>query len=111
MEVSQAAKSIQGGTVITWENLATGDTGSPVGDLGKTKRMLQVKGTFAGGTSATLEGSNDGVTYVTLNDTAGNPLVFAAAGMKAVAEFPLYTRPKVTAGAADSVDFILSLAE
>lgn len=82
-----------------WTNLATGDTGSPVSTHGK-KMTVQVTGTFAGAT-VTIEGSNDGTNFVSLNDEAviANPCSFTSAGLKGVLQMPKYIRPNVTAGA------------
>lgn len=96
--------------VATWEGLATGDDGSPLRAPGLPQKVVQVKGTF-GGATCVIEGSNDNVTYVTLNDVDGAPLSFAAAGMKGIKESPLYLRPKVTGGAAVDIDVILVAAK
>jgi len=41
----------------------------------------------------TIEGSNDGVNYFTLNDTGGLPLVFAGPGIKQILELTRFIRP------------------
>jgi hypothetical protein len=66
-------------------------------------RSVQIVGTFNGGT-VVVEGSNDGVTWATLNDPQGNPLSFTTSKVEQILEVVLYTRPRVSAGASVDVD-------
>lgn len=85
-------------TTSIWTGLATGDTGSPATTNGKDM-SVQVTGTFSGAT-VTIEGSNDGTNWVTLNDKAvpANPCTFTAAGLKGVLQQVKYIRPSVASG-------------
>jgi hypothetical protein len=85
-------------TVVSWTGLATGDDGQPVQMPAHPNRSVQVNGTFAGA-SVTIQGSNDGLNYFTLNDPQGNPLVFVAAKIEQLLETTRYVRPIVTGGA------------
>lgn len=86
------------GSLVSWTPVATGDTGAPAENYSFSDRSVQVTGTF-GGATCTIEGSNDGVNYSALTDTAGVALTFAAAGIKQVLQVTRYIRPSVAAGA------------
>ena len=60
-------------------------------------RSVQVLGTF-GGCTVTLEGSNNGNDWATLNDPQGNPIALTSAKIKGVLECVRYVRPTVTGG-------------
>jgi len=94
--------------VVTWTPIAPGDTCEPIkkGLVDFVDRTVQVAGTFGGGT-VTVEGSNDGTNYSVLNNVQGTSLSLAAAGVRAVAETPLYTKPVLTGGAASSLTVTL----
>ena len=83
---------------LKWEGLNTTDTtGTPIYISRKTDRSVQIGGTFGGGT-VTIEGSNDGTTYFTLNDLQGSAISKTAAALEGVAEVVKWIRPKVTGG-------------
>lgn len=87
-----------------WETLTeTNTTGRAVGLSALPDRSVQVVGTF-GGTSISLYGSNDGATWVILNDPLGDPLTFTSAGLRQVAELTRYVRPLVTGGTGVDLD-------
>lgn len=83
--------------VTTWSPLAADDDGAPVRLAVYSDRSIQVAGTF-GGASVTIGGSNDGVTYHALTDTAGDPLTLTSAALKAIVELPVYIKPRVFGG-------------
>jgi hypothetical protein len=89
--------------LVEWTGLATGDTGQPFEFLGYGDLTVTFEGTFAGGSSVTLEGSNDGTNYYACTDPQGNPITKLAGAMEAVTETPRWVRPSVASGAADSV--------
>ena len=71
-----------------WENRAFGDV------------TVQVSGTF-GGATVLIEGSNDNVSWFTLNDPQGNALSVATSGkIEVVLEAPRYMRPTSSGGGA-----------
>jgi hypothetical protein len=86
--------------VATWTGLtfATTDDGQPfeTGDFADS--CVQIGGTFGAGGTVVFEGSNDGVTYFTLNDVQAAAISKTAAAIEQVAEAPRYVRPRVTAG-------------
>lgn len=92
--------------VVTWANLAAGDTGTPIDLVGHADRTVQVFGNF-GGATVTLEGSLDGDHWATLNDAQGNPIQITEAKIEAVTEAVLLTRPSVAGGS--SVDVTVKL--
>lgn len=82
--------------LIKWEGLLNTDTGDVYEFTHFADRTVQVTGTFDG--AVTIQGSNDGTNYATLNDVFGIPLSFTAAGLRAIAECPKYVKPVVAAG-------------
>jgi hypothetical protein len=78
--------------------LANGDDGTPIDFSQWADRSVQVLGTFGAAGNLKWEGSNDGVTYATLNDPSGAALDIAAAKVKGVLEITQKARPRVSAG-------------
>jgi hypothetical protein len=78
--------------IQTW-TLGVGDSGKEIQLAMSGDRSIQVSG------AVTIEGSNDGTTFFTLNDVSGTPLVFVAAGLKQILEITRWIRPGVSAGA------------
>lgn len=95
--------------VYTWSALATGDTGALLSSAAFADRSVQVGGTF-GGATCTIEGSNDGVNFATLTDTAGVALTFTTAGLKQILQITRYIRPSISGGAAASININLVAA-
>ncbi|KKK57679.1 hypothetical protein LCGC14_3052050 [marine sediment metagenome] len=86
-----------------WETLLNGDTGGPLDPDGGgstfADKTVHVKGTFGVGGNVIIEGSNDGVTWVTLTDPQGTALnTITTETLEAILENPLYIRPRVSAG-------------
>jgi hypothetical protein len=67
---------------------------------------VAISGTF-GGATVTLQGSNDGTNWFTLNDPLGNDLAWlsstATTGLRQIAENTLYLRPITAGGTGTSV--------
>jgi len=94
-----------GVAVASWTGITEADTGLPVNMARFPDRTVQVLGDFTTSGAVTIEGSNDGgVTYFTLTDPTGAPLVFTAAGGKLIVENPEKMRPRATAGTSVSMD-------
>lgn len=72
-----------------------------------TTASVQVSGTI-GGATIVLQGSNDGVTYATLNDVDGNALSFTAAGYKELTSGAAFIKPSISGGTGDSINVIVS---
>lgn len=85
--------------VVAWNDLPNGDSGDPFECPGWSDRSVQIQGTLGVGGTVVIEGSNDGVNYVTLTDPQGNALSFTAVGrIEAISELTRWIRPRVTAG-------------
>ena len=84
--------------VLTWSNMANGDTGQPIEMPGSADRTIQVSGTFGSGGALTLQGSNNGSVWATLTDPQGNDIVITSAKIETITEITRYMRPNVTAG-------------
>lgn len=90
---------------VTWA-LGNADTGVATNISRWADRTVHVLGTF-GGATVTIQGSNDNTNWVTLNDTGGSALTFTAAGMKIIAENPVYMRATTSGGAGTAVSVIV----
>lgn len=93
-----------GVVLASWQDITEADTGAPVNMARHPDRTVQVVGDFTTSGAITMEGSNDGSTFGTLHDLAGNDLVLTDSTPKAIAENPLYIRPRATAGTAVAMD-------
>ena len=94
------------GRTVTWTNIVTGDTVLPWTNAGYFSSITaQVTGTFAGGTVAVLQGSNDGTHWCTLTDLFGTSQSFTSVPTKiyALEEAPSQITVAVGSGAADSI--------
>ena len=94
--------------MAVWANLGNADTGTSIEMVEGSDKSAQVVGTFAGAT-VSLQGSNDGVNYVTLTDPQGNLLAFATAGLEAVVEHTRYVRAVSSGGAGTDASVYLFL--
>ncbi len=90
------------GVLAVWDFDAAGQDGATAEIASFTDRSVQVSGTF-GGTTVTIEGSNNGTTWVTLTDTAGTALTFTSAGLRQILQVTRYIRAKTTSGTGVSV--------
>lgn len=88
--------------LVTWAAMQNGDIGLPVGGGDQfhdfVDRNVQLEGTLGAAGACTIEGSNSGNAYATLNDFNNNALVMNALAVKSVRETPRFTRPRITAG-------------
>lgn len=79
----------------TWADLDAADDGKPVFVGGSRSLVWQI----IGGTTADLEGSNDGgTTWAALSDSAGSPIADAVPGIVVVTEPTALVRPAGVAG-------------
>lgn len=74
------------------------DSGNPAQLPSWADCSFQVVGTFGGGGTVPIEGSNDGVNFGTLNDPFGVALNFTNAAPRQATERCQFVRPRVTAG-------------
>ena len=91
-----------------WQGLGDDDQGLPIVVSERPDGSIQVTGTFAGAT-ASLQGSNDGMTWVTLTDDQGNAIDLTAADLKAFVERTWKVRLITAGGAGTSIDGYLLL--
>jgi hypothetical protein len=94
--------------VALWEGLGTGESGDAVEMPGSADRSAQIAGTFGSGT-ITIEGSNDGTNWYTLDDPQGVAISTTSAGIFAVSQLTRYIRPTLTGGSGGDVDVHLLL--
>jgi hypothetical protein len=66
------------------------------------KASIQITGTFGGATVA-LQGSNDGVNYVTLKDVTNTAISTTSATLVDFETSVLYLKPLITGGTGDSI--------
>lgn len=91
---------------IKWEAVGNADVGAPHEMAAWPDRTVQLVGTW-GSATIVIQGSNDGNTWATLRDPAGNDLSFSANGLKAILENPRYIRPSSSGGTGTDVDVII----
>lgn len=82
-----------------WAGLLNGDSGTIVGPIGRTADYtVQASGTFGAGGSATLQGSNDGVNFIAMEDTTGTTIAMTTTKIWRLSHVPQFFRAAVTAG-------------
>lgn len=94
--------------LIAWTGGATADGAGSAVELPEwSDNCVHIIGTI-GGATVTIEGSNDGTNWLTLNHPGG-ALSFTAltAALKQVLERPRYIRPNITGGAATGIGVYL----
>lgn len=93
----------------TWALTTADADGEPCRFQGSGDRTFQVTGNFGAGGTVLLQGSLDGSNWFTLSKADGTAASFAASGLAAVTESPIYVRPFVSAGTGVSVTSILAI--
>lgn len=99
--------------VIKFSGITQGDTSPNIEMHQWADRSVQVAGTFAGAT-LTVQGSNDGTNWATLNDANGNALDIATAGrIEQILEVTRYCRVTcaTSSGANLTATFLLRRAQ
>lgn len=91
-----------GVVIAKWQDLAANETGQSNGAGRYRDRSVQVTGTFGVGSTLYIEGSNDGVNWITLRDSNETPLSFTAADLAVILEPTAYIRPRVSGGDANT---------
>jgi hypothetical protein len=91
---------------VSWRAVPEGDTFAVAETGNLWERSVQIGGTF-GGATVVLQGSNDGVTYATLNDLQDSPISFTSAGLAAIQENTRYVKPLATGGTGSLIDVTL----
>ncbi len=105
----KASVPTSGVTLHTWENVTENDTpvGIKITGAGTVLMAYQVTGTFNSAT-VVIQGSNDGVNWVNLNDILGNQISVSAAGGGEISSSFVYLRPSISGGT--SQDITVSVA-
>lgn len=95
-------------TLVAWTEGATADGAAAAVELPEwADNCVHAIGTI-GGATLTIEGSNDGTNWVTLNNAQGGALSLTAVDvLKQIVERPRYIRPKLTGGAASGIGVYL----
>ena len=97
--------------LIAWTGGATADGAATAVELPEwADNCVQAIGTI-GGATLTIEGSNDGTNWETLNNAQGGALSFTAltSTIKQIVERPRYIRPKLTGGTASGIGVYLMM--
>lgn len=84
--------------LITWPNMANGDTGNPFILAQYADRSIQVEGTFGAAGTLLLEGTNNNTAWRTLRDPFSNSISITTPNIEAVSELVLGIRPRVSSG-------------
>lgn len=87
-----------GALQVTWSGLLNTDDGAPLAFHDWAERTFQVFGTFGTGGTLVIEGSNNGVNWAPIANRSGAALSFTAAGINRTQDYPLFVRPRVSAG-------------
>ena len=94
---------------VTWPAVTEADTCTPVSFPAWCERTAQVFGTFGAGGAVTMQGSNDGTNFATMNNRQGAGIVVTAAGLATSQDLPVWVRPLISAGTGVSVSIVLAL--
>lgn len=91
--------------VATWADLDGTDDGVPIRMAQYSDKTVQF---ISSAGTCTIQGSNNGTTWSTLNDVNGVDLAAMVSGaIAAIAESPLFIRPLVAGPATDGVVIIV----
>lgn len=85
-------------SLASWEGLNRNAEGDCIEMPGNSSRSIQFSGTFGVGATVSLEGSNDGETWVVLTDPQGNPIRKTSPALETVQESVRLVRPVVDGG-------------
>ena len=90
-----------------WETVLKNTSSGVVQAPGK-RGTFHVKGTF--GATVTFEGSNDGVTYLTLKDANGTAMSYTAEALEPTAVLPAFVRISITNAGTPDIDAYLCVS-
>jgi len=98
------------GCIVTWANITNADSCSAVGQadriVGFADRSVQVTGTF-GGTTCSIQGSNDGTNFYSLHNPLGTALDITTAGLSAILEATRSIKPLLAGGSGSTLTVTL----
>lgn len=89
-----------------WDDITENDTGKAVEvPAGIQRLVIQVNGDLTTSGAITMQGSNDGTNFGTLQDPEGDNIVISTANvMWRLDHIPRYIRPTASAGTAVAMD-------
>mgnify|MGYP001265811244 CR=1 FL=1 len=110
MALTQTTGKSHARRIATWTGETTAGNASiqryaPMVSL--STASVQVSGTI-GGATIVLQGSNDGVTYATLKNTAGSDISFTSAGYFEFSSAAAFIKPSISGGTGDSINVIVA---
>lgn len=92
-----------GNWTYSWLGITESDEGNMILIPAHVEELsFQVTGTFGGGTFQ-LQGSNDGVNFIVLQDWSGTDIASTTAKVWRVGNSARFVKPKATAGSSSSV--------
>lgn len=99
-----------GALQVTWTGVSTADTmvAYEVPDQAAWFAALQMTGTW-GGSTVTLQGSEDNSTYLTIKDRSGTAISATANARFDLSTGAKYVKPASSGGTGDNVDVVLTL--
>lgn len=87
---------------VLWEALATGDTITAYEPpFALAAGSITFTPTTAGGATLTFEASDDGVSWLAMNDIEGTPISHTAAGRAEITCSARFIRPAIAGGTSD----------
>lgn len=111
-DISPIKSIVDGVPRVTWTGITT-TTDTPlkftVTEQWGLAGSVQFVGTFAGGSTAKLQMSNDGTNWVDIKDLQGGTISATATGIFEFTCSAAYIKPVVSGGSADNVNVILVL--
>lgn len=93
-----------------WVALGTDDTGTGEILADYPDKTITVTGTW-GGATLIVQGSNDGVTYITMTDPQGNALSKTANFIETILENPLYIKVVTSGGTGTVLSAIITMVK
>jgi hypothetical protein len=110
-DISPVRSIVDGVPTVRWDDIST-TTDTPlkftVTEQWGLAGSVQFAGTF-GGSTVTLQMSNDGTNWVDIKDLQGNTISATATTMFEFTCSAAYIKPNVTGGSANNVDVIIVL--
>lgn len=98
-----------GGVLVTWSPMATGDSGAGFSLHAIADITIQVTGTF-GGSTVTLQGSNDGTNWHPLTQRGSTTdMAFTSAANHICQEMPAFIRPNITGGTGSAFKVVAAI--
>ncbi len=97
---------------VTWPDLDAGESGQAAGVTRWQEKTIQITGSL-GTTTITIQGSNDGTNWATLNSKGMDadsaiPLSGLGVGIYSILENPAFIRPVASAGDSSNIPIVLN---